>query len=61
VKPFYLSSETVLPITPFYLSNATCTAYTAASRPLSTRPGDEHGGDNDGGGCGGDNDGDGSG
>jgi hypothetical protein len=26
VKPFYLSSETVLPIKPFYLSNATCAA-----------------------------------
>jgi hypothetical protein len=26
VKPFYLSSETVLPIKPFYLSNSACTA-----------------------------------
>jgi hypothetical protein len=26
VKPFYLSSETVLPIKPFYRSNATCAA-----------------------------------
>jgi hypothetical protein len=26
VKPFYLSSETVLPIKPFYLSKATCAA-----------------------------------
>jgi hypothetical protein len=26
VKPFYLSSETFLPIKPFYLSNSTCTA-----------------------------------
>jgi hypothetical protein len=26
LKPFFLSSETVLPIKPFYLSNATCTA-----------------------------------
>ena len=26
MKPFYLSSGTVLPIKPFYLSNSTCTA-----------------------------------
>jgi hypothetical protein len=26
IKQFYLSSETVLPIKPFYLSNSTCTA-----------------------------------
>jgi hypothetical protein len=26
VKPFYLSSETVLPVKPLYLSHATCAA-----------------------------------
>jgi hypothetical protein len=31
VKPLYLSSETVLPIKPFYLSNATCTATVKAA------------------------------
>jgi hypothetical protein len=39
VKPFYLSSETVLPIKPFYLSNATCTA--TSSRLAANRTADQ--------------------
>jgi hypothetical protein len=42
VKPFYLSSETVLPIKPFYLSNSTCTATPRGAQEGQQQRDEEH-------------------